>query len=240
MLSLYLGAFGFGALFILTSIIFGGNESDFDKDIDMDMDHDVDIDIDADIDVDIDVDVDVDADIDMDGDFDKDIELHADHGGLDMEAWLPFLSLRFWTFASFAFGMSGSILTFLGDGSGEMITFVISLILGLILGYGISWTFQKLKRDSVTASTETKSFEQQEGVVQLTIRPQGQGKVRLRIDNQVVDIRAITQDSQEIPIGSKVIIVSVQNGVANVTRLGQPSKGSSQSTHRKESNTQLH
>ena len=232
MLSLYLGAFGFGALFILTSIIFGGNESDFDKDIDVDMD--------GDIDVDVDVDADIDVDIDIDGDLDKDIELSADHGsGLDMEAWLPFLSLRFWTFAFFSFGMSGSILTFLGNGFGETITFIISVLLGLTLGYGISWTFQKLKRDSVTASTETKSFEQQEGLVQLTIRPNSQGKIRLRVDNQIVDIRAITQDSQEIPIGAKVIVVSVEDGVANVTRLSHPSTNSAQSARNKESNNQL-
>ena len=233
MLSIYIGAFGFGALFILTSIIFGGNESDFDKDIDVDMD--------GDIDVDIDVDVDADVEVDIGGDFDKDIELQGDASGLDMEAWLPFLSLRFWTFAFFSFGMSGTLLTFLAgnDGTGETITLIISLILGLSLGYGISWTFQKLKRDSVTASTETKSFEQQEGVVQLAIRPQGQGKVRLRIDNQVVDIRAITQDSEEIPIGSKVIIVSVKDGVANVTRLGKPSTSAAQASRRTDTNTQL-
>ncbi len=229
MLSLYLGAFGFGALFILTSIIFGGSESDFDKDIDLDMDGDIDVD----------VDMDVDGDIDVDGDFDKDIDLSADHGGLDMEAWLPFLSLRFWTFAFFSFGMSGSILTFLGNGFGETITFIISLILGLTLGYGISWTFQKLKKDSVTASTETKSFEQHEGTVQLTIRPNSQGKIRLRVDNQIVDIRAITQDLQEIPIGSKVIVVSVEDGVANVTRLSRSSTTSSQPARNTESNNQL-
>lgn len=226
MLSLYLGAFGFGAIFILTSIIFGGNESDFDKDIDLDVNGDIDVNID------VDANLDADLDVNIDGDFDKNIDLNVDHSSLDMEAWLPFLSLRFWTFAFFAFGMSGTILTLLGDGSGETITLIISAILGLTLGYGIAWIFQKLKKDSITASTETKSFEQQEGIVQLAIRPQGQGKIRLKIDNQVVDIRAITQDSEDIPIGSKVIIVSVQDGVANVTRLGQPSQKSSQATHK--------
>ena len=200
------------------------------------MDGDIDVDVDTDVDVDMDVDVDVDMDID--GDLDKD-DPSVDHGGIDMEAWLPFLSLRFWTFAFFSFGMSGSILTFLGNGFGETITFVISLILGLTLGYGISWTFQKLKKDSVTASTETKSFEQQEGVVQLTIRPNSQGKIRLRVDNQIVYIRAITQDLQEIPIGSKVIVVSVEDGVANVTRLSHPSTTSSQPVRKQESNNQL-
>ena len=196
--SLYIAAFGFGALFILTSIIFGGSDSDFDKDIDVDLDHDIDI--------------------------DHDIELHGGYDTeLDAEAWLPFLSLRFWTFAFFSFGMSGTILNFLNDGGSQTVTLIISIFLGLTLGYGISWTFQKLKKDSVTASTDAKSFELQEGTVELTIRPHSQGKIRLKIDNQIVDLRAITQDDTEIKIGAKVIIVSVENGVANVTKISRPS-----------------
>lgn len=214
MISFYIGAFGFGALFILTSIIFGGSDSDFDKDIEIDLDGDVDIELDGDV----------------------DIELHGDHDvHLDAEAWLPFLSLRFWTFAFFSLGMSGTILTLLNGDSNKTVTFVISLFLGLTLGYGISWIFQKLKKDSVTASTDAKSFELQEGMVQLAIRPHSQGKIRLKIDNQIVDLRAITQDKTEIPMGSKVIIVSVENGVANVTKLSRPSTNLFQEIEDKES-----
>ena len=167
MTSLYIAAFGFGALFILTSIIFGGSDSDFDKDIDVDLDHDI----------------------------DHDIELHGGYDTeLDAEAWLPFLSLRFWTFAFFSFGMSGTVLNFLNDGGSQTVTLIISVFLGLTLGYGISWTFQKLKKDSVTASTDAKSFELQEGTVELTIRPHSQGKIRLKIDNQIVEY--ITPEEQ--------------------------------------------
>jgi membrane protein implicated in regulation of membrane protease activity len=93
--------------------------------------------------------------------------------------------------------------------------------LGLILGYGIASLFQKLKKNSVTVATESKTFEQQEATVLLPIRPNGRGKIRLSIDGQMIDMIATTQDAEEIPIGATIIIVSVEHGTANVTEISQ-------------------
>ena len=70
---------------------------------------------DTDTDVDLDVDADVDLDVGLDGDQDALIVL-KDPGDAVADAgiWLPFFSLRFWTFALAGFGASGLLLHLLG------------------------------------------------------------------------------------------------------------------------------
>jgi hypothetical protein len=194
-ISFYLGAFLFGAVLILTSLFFGGDEGDMDKDFDKDIDFDGDIDGDAD-------------------------------GSMDGPAWLPFLSLRFWTFALGTFGMTGSILSFLE--AEALSTALVSIFVGLFLGYFISLGFQKLKRSNVTVETSSETLKNLEGSVLLPIKEDGKGKIRVKANNQIIDLIAITQDTRPITRGQKVIIVSVSNGVANVTTLPNNHKNRAQ------------
>ena len=101
MLPIYLGSLVVGGLRVAVSLIFGGDDADADADADFDLDADTDVDLDLDADADVDLDLDADADVDLDVDHDSSIADLVQHGveGTHDAMWLPFLSLRFWTFS---------------------------------------------------------------------------------------------------------------------------------------------
>ena len=96
MLPYYLGSLTLGGVFILTSIFFG----DADTDVDAIMDLDMDLDLDAD-----------EAALAV---FQDPSDAISDTG-----TWIPFFSLRFWTFALASFGLAGTLLELLGVASLE-------------------------------------------------------------------------------------------------------------------------
>ena len=196
-ISFYLGALLFGSVLILSSLFFGGDEGDMDKDFD--------------------------KDIDFDGELDGGGDGSA---AMDGPAWLPFLSLRFWTFALGSFGMNGSILSYLEVD--PFTTAISSIFVGVFLGYCISLAFHKLKRSNITVETSSVSLKNLEGSVLLPINEDGRGKIRVSANNEIIDLVAITQDSKPIERGQKVIIVSVNDGIANVTTLPNNHKNRAQ------------
>ena len=88
MLPIYLVTLIVGGVLVLVSVFLG--------------DSDTDADVAADIDVDADLDLAAGADVDADGSLDV--------GLIDaLQAWLPFTSMRFWTFFAAFFGLTGSL-----------------------------------------------------------------------------------------------------------------------------------
>jgi hypothetical protein len=199
MLPLYLGALGLGGVLILASVVLGGG--DHDSDAHGDVDHDA----------------------DLDHDHDHDHDLAHGHGdaahGVEHAAgagpWLPFLTMRFWTFALATFGLTGALLTLL-DFS-QLIAAPVSTVMGLGLGTGISWGFRQLRLSSPTGSTGMRNLAGRDGTVLLPISPGGLGKVRLLIDGQYVDVPARTRDAHKLGLKQSVIVVEVIDGVAEVT-----------------------
>jgi hypothetical protein len=199
---------------------------DVDHDVDLDVDHDVDLDVDHDVDLDVDHDVDLDVDhdvdADLDGDIDKDVDLAEGvaEGGSDA-IWIPFLSMRFWTFFLATFGLTGTLMTLLAVPA--LITGLLSLAVGMALGIGAAWFFRQLKRDTVTGETRLSRFEGEEARALLTIRPGQQGKIVVDTMAGRVEMPATTRDPKPIERGQTVIIARVRDGVADVSKL--PSVG---------------
>lgn len=209
MLPLYLGALALGGVLIAASVLMGGG-----SDSDVDVDADVDVDVDVDVDADIDVDVDADADLDIDGGMDKDV---------DVGAWLPFLSVRFWTFGLASFGLMGTLLTL--EGFGTAVAAPSSSVLGLVVGWTAAWAFRKLKASSVSGDTGLRDVGGSEGEVLLPVGPGKRGKIRAMVGGQWVDLIAETGDGDLIQRKEKVLVVAVTDGVAQVTRLRQLTGG---------------
>lgn len=217
MLPFYVGALALGGVLIAASIFLGG-DSDADADVDLDADIDVDVDADVDVDLDIDADVDVDADIDADAD----VDAHAGPGlvkDADAGTWLPFLSVRFWTFGLASFGLTGTLLSLLGFG--DALAAPVSAGLGLCIGWAAAWAFRKLKGANVTADTGLSNVAGTEGEVLLPVGPGKRGKVRALIGGRWVDLLAETGDSGLLERREKILVVGVTDGVAQVTRLRQ-------------------
>jgi len=231
MLPIYLGSLVFGGLLVAVSLFFGGHDADADADADadLDLDADADADFDLDADADADFDLDADADVDLDLDADADADLDIDHGssiadlvhhgvdGTHDAMWLPFLSLRFWTFSLASFGLMGVLLTLI---LGQVIaTLPIALVTGLSIGTFAAWFFRRLKHDTVTADTGLRQYIGAEARVLLPIRPGERGKIVIDTLAGQVELQATTRDAEEIPRGGRVLIASIDGDRADVTNL---------------------
>ncbi len=205
MLATYLATMIFGGILVGASMLFGGEDAAVDADLDADVDVDLDVDVDADVDVSHDV---------------GDMVAHA--GGAASDAlWLPFLSLRFWTFALMSFGMTGTLLHFLVGITA--IVLPLAIVMGLGIGTSASYVFKRLKTDTVTAETRIEQYIGVEARVLLTVGPERQGKIVIDSLAGQIELMASTLDPKDIPRGSRVLIANVKDGRADVTALfGEP------------------
>ncbi|MBW1876798.1 MAG: NfeD family protein [Deltaproteobacteria bacterium] len=234
MLPIYLGTLVFGGLLVAVSLLFGGENADVDADADadFDLDADTDVDLDLDADADVDLDLDADADVDLDLDADADVDLDVDHDssiadlvhhgveGTHDAMWLPFLSLRFWTFSMASFGLMGVLLTLI---LGQVIaTLPIALVTGVSIGTFAAWFFRRLKHDTVTADTGLRQYIGAEARVLLPIRPGQTGKIVIDTLAGQVELHAVTGDAEEIPRGGRVLVAHIEGDKADVTNLAVP------------------
>ena len=162
-----------------------------------------------------DADVDVDADADFDADADADADSDSD-GGLEWSV-LPFGSLRFWTFLVECFGLTGALLTLVGIPSAW--TIGISLTMGSVMGWMAFQFFRWLAHEEVTADVGLARLSGEEAVCIVAIRGSGSGKIRISSLPERVEVLACSADSRDIERGAKVLVVSVKEGIAEVTTL---------------------
>ena len=211
LLESYLFSLAAGGVVLLVSIIAGGGDSDMSSD--------------ADVDAEADVDFGLDGGFDKDFELDKDFGFDKDLGKLDLEdvdggLWLPFLSLRFWTFGLVCYGLTGLLLHFFENSLG----FPVALTTGISLGWIISYAFHRLKKSSISSATSLQQNSGQEGKVLIAIEKGKMGKIRIKQGGQLVDVPAQTNDDERIESGEQVLILRVENGVAMVSHLEQLQK----------------
>ena len=203
MLGLYLGALAFGAVLIGVTLFFGGHDFEADADVDMDLDHDLDVDLDHDLGADH-----GDAVFGPDG-------LGEDLGASNL--WLPFTSMRFYTFFTFAFGLGGTIMSLFGVP--WILTLAISFVVGFALGWLAAWSFRKLYRDTVTGDVGVQRFVGQEARVLLPVRAERRGKIVLDSPMGQIELPAETGDKQSFSPGDRVLVAHIDGGVANITSI---------------------
>ena len=199
MLSLYVGALVFGGILIGASVVLGGDGGDMDVDGDIAMDADLDADGLADL-------------VDVDG---------ADNAladvGPDAALWMPFLSMRFWTFGLAAFGLTGTLLSAVL--SSGLVTAGFAAVSGISAGWGAAWSFRVLATKTVTGETTTARYIGQEARVVLPIKADRPGKIALQTFQGRLDMVARTHDGKDLSVGDTVLIAGVHDGIADVTRL---------------------
>lgn len=215
MLTIYLIAAIVGGSLIVLSALGGG-----DSDHDLDADHDVDLAIDHDLD--LDHDLDVDHDIDLDADHDLDVSAaDAAHGPLDVVdaegIWLPFLSLRFWTYFAAAFGLVGALLTWLGT-LGALAVGLAAGGTGLAAGLAMAYTMRLLKAGEAHGQIKLSDYEGAEGHVRVSVGPGAPGKIRTRIRGEELDLIALPAADDTLPPGTPVMIIEMEGAVARVVR----------------------
>lgn len=193
MLTAYLVALSFGAVLLGAGMLFGGG------------DHDTDHDLDADHDFDTDLSATSHSTAELAGDAAQGILFN------------PLLSIRFWTYFSAGFGGLGTVLYFAGLPTA--IHAPLALGFGGLVGYGVAGLFRALRRSTVTSATHASSLSGNTARVLLNIHPGGTGKVRIRQGDMDHDLMARCHGDQSLPVGSEVLVVSIEEGVARVEAL---------------------
>jgi membrane protein implicated in regulation of membrane protease activity len=167
---------------------------------------------------------DADAGVEFDGDvsFDADSDVHIDHEihhGPDL-GWIPFLSVRFWTYFCAAFGSTGLLLTWL-TGTPDPLILTLALAAGLICGTAIAVVVRVLRKSEADSNVSLFEMLGQEAIVTIPIRPGLTGKVRAEYKGEILDLSAVAEEGVTIEYGDRTVIVAVEGHHARVVPLTQ-------------------
>lgn len=155
---------------------------------------------------------------DHDHSFDHDSGVSGDaHHGHDFHAWLPFFSLRFWTYLFLGFGLTGILLTLLTNVSSAFGT-VISISVGLICGLAIAYTMRFLQLSETTSMASEKDLVGAEAKVLVPLHSDHPGKIRANVKGELIDLVALSDGKESIEAGEQVMIVELEGDRAKVVR----------------------
>ncbi len=215
MLTLYLIALAIGGTLLIVTVFFGGEH-------------------DADADVDADVGPDIDAGVEVDGDADVHVEAdsggHGDHGsGGDLAmgamAWLPVVSMRFWTFFLAFFGLTGTALTVAEVGGGITARAIISGIVGYGCGMLVVIAFRRMRHTQTDSALISDDYIGESARVMVAIRKGKTGKIRFDIKGRTVELMADTEEDATFPINAHVMVYAInEEGRALVTQSAKVEK----------------
>ena len=158
-------------------------------------------------------------------DTDVHVDLHADHGSGDghdqsqASAWLSLFGLRFWSFGTAFFGLTGVVLHLVGGPALAALAPMISGGVGVAAGLGASTTFRALSRDTIGQVRGASALVGREGKLLLPVARAQRGKVRMPVPGGGhVDLVAESDEDESLDAGAEVLIVEVRGNVAVVER----------------------
>lgn len=152
---------------------------------------------------------------------DHDVSVPTDDHPVDAHAgtlWLPFLSLRFWTFGAAFFGLTGVLFHSLAL-AGEGATLGLAIGAGLVCGLVAALVIRVLSRQEASSLPTELSFVGQPADVLLDVGPSLPGRVRLSVRGSSVDLPAVTEGPQTFARGARALVVEVVDGRARVAPL---------------------
>lgn len=96
----------------------------------------------------------------------------------------------------------------------------ISIAIGVFIGALIVWFIYFWRRREVIDSLmKPEDLVGLCGVVELPFDMGSKGKIRVDVKGSMVDLMALTDDSQGFQVGDRVLIIQMQNNKVWVTRL---------------------
>ncbi|MBV6490218.1 MAG: hypothetical protein KJZ62_06475 [Fimbriimonadaceae bacterium] len=164
-----------------------------------------------------------DTDFHGDADFHADSDFHGDashdsHHGDSILPWMPFFSLRFWTYASAVMGVLGIALTLLGRVSPASV-FAWSLSAGVFTGLAVSYGMRYLRSQEVDSSLQEKDILGREAKVLVPVRGALPGRVRCSVKGETIDFLALSEAGETYEEGEQVVIVGFEEGKVSVVPL---------------------
>jgi membrane protein implicated in regulation of membrane protease activity len=179
---------------------------------------------------------DVDAPVDVDASFDADVSgVDADMGGMDAdhdfhvghdaagELVLGLFRPRNLIFFMAAFGITGTLLTWTGTPEGSTLGMALGMGGGAwLMTYGV---FTWLRRSDVAVEAlSEREIEGRAGRVELPVSPGESGRISCLIADreQYITARLAPDVSRRLEPGDEVVIVRVEDGVAEVIPFDAP------------------
>jgi len=153
-----------------------------------------------------DVDFDLGADVPDDIDFGDNAGHVAAHGPTWVFAVVSFKTLV----AAFTFfGLAGMATRSAGWTS--LPSLGVAIVAGLIAMYIVHWLMQGLHKLNHDGSLRIERAVGKRGTVYIPIPPskEGEGKVQLRLQNRIVELKAVTSQSKKLPAGAKVEVIQI-------------------------------
>jgi membrane protein implicated in regulation of membrane protease activity len=147
-----------------------------------------------------------------------DADVHVEVDGHDTDhdgPWLPFFSLRFWTYLAAAFGSTGLLLSWLTD-LPSAATLPWALATGLFVGLAVSVLMHQLRRMGADSSVGSSDFLGLEARVTAPIRAASMGRVRCSVKGEQMDVLATSDLDRDFEDGETVVIVEMIDGRARV------------------------
>ncbi|MGL5195412.1 MAG: hypothetical protein ACRC8Y_17660 [Chroococcales cyanobacterium] len=123
----------------------------------------------------------------------------------------PFFSLKFWTFGSCFFGLTGLVLNWLHPEMPADRVAQIAVGMGIFCGSTMVWTLRSLGQrhaNSLTRSSDLVGFS---AMVILPFNCESKGKVRVNIKGANVEFMAFTDEQKSFNKGDRVFIVGLKN-----------------------------
>jgi len=139
----------------------------------------------------------------------------ASHHSSNLIGLALFLSLRFWSFASMAFGLVGMLLTWFAL-AGTIATAITAAAVGVFSGGLAATVFRALGSAAVSSGGETNEALGQVGRVLLPIERGHMGKIRVEVRGRLVDLVATT-DGERLEGGTAVIVNHLEGATAKVS-----------------------
>ncbi len=143
---------------------------------------------------------------------------HVEADGLfaGITEWIPFFSLRFWTYFFGVGGALGWVMTTFKAGvePGILIaSAIVGAVLGTIATYATRWAFRSQKNISAT-----KNYLGAHARTLVGIRENQIGKIRVTVDDDIVDLLALSQSGGDIEAGEEVFVVGFEGDKALVMK----------------------
>jgi membrane protein implicated in regulation of membrane protease activity len=128
--------------------------------------------------------------------------------------WLALFGIRFWSFGTAFFGLTGLVLR--GLGFSALAPFLGTAV-GVAAGLGASATFRALSREVVGQVPAAEALVGREGRLLLPVASAQRGKVRIAAPGGG-DVDFVAESDEALDAGSAVLIVEVKGNVVVVAR----------------------
>lgn len=146
-------------------------------------------------------------------------EIHFDHGGHEAHDsqgyWVPFFSLRFYTYFFAGFGTTGLLITLLTT-TAPTITLTAAIVVGLFAGFSVSILVRILRKTETSSGALEKDVLGLEAKVLVAIRGTNPGRIRCSVKGEAIDYLAVCDDATPIESGDTVIVIAMEDGRALV------------------------